>query len=314
VSVRTEAFREVFASELDASSLREAMGAQGYELIRGLLPVDDLNRLLDEILRIVDAAGWLTRGSDPHERIADVCAVCGPDDPQYKEIEKRLFRLESFHAFPHHPALRQVMKTLVGSRLLVHPKSALRMIFPGCERVTTPAHQDHTAVAGDPESFTAWMPLHDCPVELGPLRILEGSHRFGLQETLPGCGHVAVEKARGSAWVEGAINAGDVLIFHSMTVHAGAPNVSGQLRISMDCRFQDYARALNPATLVFAGGGKTWESIYADWRSDDLKYYWRKLPLQFKPSIAELAELARTAEPLEMRARYARILALVESA
>ncbi len=37
-------------------------------------------------------------------------------------------------------------------------------------------------MGGDQEFFTAWIPLHDCPVEVGPLRIVEGSHRFGVQE------------------------------------------------------------------------------------------------------------------------------------
>ncbi len=36
-------------------------------------------------------------------------------------------------------------------------------------------------MGGDPECFTAWIPLHDCPINVGPLRVLEGSHRFGFQ-------------------------------------------------------------------------------------------------------------------------------------
>ena len=62
----------------------------------------------------------------------------------------------------------------------------------------------------------------------------------------------------------GQVNAGDVLIFHSLTVHAASPNLSNQLRISLDCRFQDYRRAFNPANVVFAGeSGKSWEKTYA---------------------------------------------------
>ena len=82
----------------------------------------------------------------------------------------------------------------------------------------------------------------------------------------------------------GRIGAGDVLIFHSLTVHAAAPNLSKQLRISIDCRFQDYSRALNPANLAFAGeSGKSWEKTYSGWRADELKYYWKGLPLNLRP-------------------------------
>jgi hypothetical protein len=308
-------FREIRASDLHAHSLKSEMEEQGYLLIRGLLPIDDINRLLKEILQIVSAAGWLLPEHQPLERAADVSKACGDPDPSFKRAYAEIFSLESFHQFAHHSALRQVMSLLVGPQVLIHPKPIARLIFPNCERYIVRPHQDHMAIGGDSESFTAWMPLHDCPPELGPLQILEASHHFGLQAN-PETGFVATETARGGDWVGGPINAGDVVIFHSLTVHAGSANVSSQLRISMDCRFQDAARALNPSTLVFAGsssGGRTWETTYANWRSGDLQYYWKHMPLRLKPSNVELAQLAETADSPDMRARYARILNQIEA-
>jgi hypothetical protein len=82
----------------------------------------------------------------------------------------------------------------------------------------------------------------------------------------------------------------------------------------LDCRFQSYLRPVNPGALVFAGSGRrSWEKIYANWPSDELKYYWTRLPLQFKPSKLELAKLARTSESPAQRARYAGILEAIES-
>jgi hypothetical protein len=308
-------FREIHASNLQNVSLNDEIEAHGYALIRGLLPADDLQQLLGEIAQIVYDAGWLLPGHRPLERKADANAACGDPDPAYKRAYKQIFSLEAFHKFAHLPALRQAMHLLVGSRLLIHPKPIVRLVFPNCERLTVRPHQDHGAIDGDTESFTAWMPLHDCPRELGPLQVLEASHRFGLQETHAGTGFIPRETVRGGDWVGGAINAGDVLLFHSLTVHAASPNVSSQMRISMDCRFQDAARAINPAELMFAGGspnGRTWESTYAYWRSDELKYFWRKMPLKLKPTRADLAQLAHTADSEKMRARYGRILALLE--
>jgi ectoine hydroxylase-related dioxygenase (phytanoyl-CoA dioxygenase family) len=165
---------------------------------------------------------------------------------------------------------------------------------------------------GDAECFTVWIPLHDCPIDQGPLQILEGSHRFGIQlhnKANLGVPEIPEGTALSGDWVGGQINAGDVLIFHSLTVHAASPNVSDRLRVSLDCRFQDYRRALNPANLAFAGeSGKSWEKTYASWHSNDLKYYWRKIPLTFKPSKAQLELLAETSESPSSRARYARIL------
>jgi hypothetical protein len=86
------------------------------------------------------------------------------------------------------------------------------------------------------------------------------------------------------------------------------------MRISLDCRFQSYQRAVNPAALVFAGSGRrSWPKTYANWLSDELQYYWAKLPLQLKPSKVELVGLARGSESPDERARYAGILEAIES-
>jgi ectoine hydroxylase-related dioxygenase (phytanoyl-CoA dioxygenase family) len=205
-----------------------------------------------------------------------------------------------------------VMKMLVGDQVLVHPKPIGRLIFPNCDRLVVHAHQDYEFMGGDPEFFTVWIPLHDCPVEMGPLRILEGSHRFGVQQHQRENLHVPeipIDAASGDDWVGGPVNVGDVLIFHSLTVHAASPNVSDRMRISLDCRFQDAHRVLNPSNLVFSGeSGKSWEKTYAGWQSDNLKFYWKSIPLTFDPSKAELEHLAETAESPSARAKYARMV------
>jgi hypothetical protein len=309
-------FREIQACDATRKLLQQEIGAKGYALIRNLLPRDDLARVLWDVTDILDPAGWLLPGFDPLERIADISVACGDPDPAFKQAYQQVFNLESFHSLPHHPALRRAMTMVVGDRLLVHPKPIGRLIFPNCERLTVHAHQDYRFMGGDTECFTVWIPLHDCPTMVGPLRILEGSHRFGYQHHEDANLHVPEipdDAAMGEGWVGGQINAGDVLMFHSLTVHAASPNVSNQLRISLDCRFQDYARIFNPANLAFSGeSGKSWERTYAGWRSDALKYYWKALPLAFKPSRAEVEHLSRDAEPPLLRARYARILSQMD--
>lgn len=308
-------FREVAASKLDSFDLREEMDVYGYVLIRDLLSADDTRSLLQEITEVLRCAGWLSAGADPLDRVASMGFACADDDPAYKSVYDEVFRLRSFHALPHDSRLQRVMMALTGPQLLIHPKSAARLIFPNFDRGIIQAHQDHTAVAGDAESFTAWLPLHSCPLEQGPLRILEGSHRFGLQPTASQTGYIPQGAEQGVQWVGGDINAGDLLLFHSLTVHEASPNHSEKLRISMDFRFQSYDREVNPEAFVFAGSGRrSWEKTYENWPGDDeLKYYWAHLPLQFKPSKSELLELARSHESLERRERYARILERLES-
>lgn len=307
-----KSFSEVQAAQLTARSLRTPLRTKGYVLVRGLIPQSSITQTLGDVAQVISAAGWLLPGSDPLERAADAGAACGDPDPAFKQTYQDVFNLGAFHALPHHPALQHVMKMIVGERLLIHPKPIGRLIFPNCDRLRVHAHQDYRFMGGDPECFTVWIPLHDCPIEVGPLQIMEGSHRIGIlahEEEDLHVPELPVSATDAGEWAGGPINAGDVLIFHSLTIHAALPNLSKQMRISIDCRFQDYARTLNPANLAFAGeSGKSWEKTYSTWPSDDLKYYWKKLPLRLKPSKSELAELALHAESSSARARYARIL------
>jgi hypothetical protein len=308
-------FHEIAVSDLAPHFLKEQVDARGYALIRGLIPVSAVTSVLHEITEVLSDAGWLLPGHDPLERFANGSSACGDPDPGFKQTYREVFNLESLHALPHHPALKGVMKMLAGEQVLVHPKPIGRLIFPNCENLTVHAHQDYRFMNGDPECFTVWIPLHDCPIDVGPLQILEGSHRLGIirheDENLH-VPEIPAEAVTGGDWVGGPINAGDVLIFHSLTVHAASPNRSDRLRISMDCRFQNCGRAIHPGNLAFAGeSGKSWEATYARWGSEDLKYYWKDLPLNFQPSKSEIEQLSQTAEPLSTRVRYARILSQI---
>jgi ectoine hydroxylase-related dioxygenase (phytanoyl-CoA dioxygenase family) len=304
-------FDEIQRDSLSPAILKEALALRGYALVRQLISKSDVELVLADVSDVLFRAGWLRSDRSPLDRIPAEGAAFGDPDPLFKRTYQEVFNLELFHALPHHPALKKVMQMIAGDQVLVHPKPIGRLIFPRCERLVTHAHQDYEFMGGDPEFYTVWIPLHDCPIETGPLRILEGSHRYGIQEHEKENLHVPeipLDVVSGDEWVEGQVNAGDVLIFHSLTVHAAAPNVSGRMRISLDCRFQDARRTLHPSNLVFAGeSGKSWEKTYAGWESDNLQYYWRKLPLALKPTREDLEELAINVEDPALRARYARM-------
>ena len=307
-----KAFHELHVEDLTPGVLHDQIESKGYAMIRGLIPHDTVRSVLADVTNVLSAAKWLKSTSDPLDRFPAPGAAYGDPDPVFKWVYRDVFNLESFHALPHQTALRNVMKMLVGEDVLVHPKPIGRLIFPNCERLVVHAHQDYEFMGGDPEFFTAWIPLHDCPVQMGPLQILEGSHRFGIQTHQKENLHVPeipIDAVAGDEWVSDHVNAGDVLIFHSLTVHAASPNMSEQMRISLDCRFQDSCRVLNPSNLVFAGeSGKSWERTYANWKSDRLQFYWKSVPLTFKPSREELEHLAGTAKSPSARARYARMV------
>ena len=311
-----KSFRAILAKDLDSIYLKNQMETYGYVFIRDLMPKRDLEQLRDEMISIGWDEGWMIEGSAPQDRLANPAMACADPEPSYKRAANRVFHLERLHALIHHPVLADVMKRIVGPHLLVHPKPIARMIFPCYERAVLHAHQDNSGIGGSSEMYTAWMPLHDCMRGQGTLEIKESSHLYGLQGTVSEVsGYITPETAQGGDWVGGQIDAGDVVIFHSLTVHTSTLSASNQLRLSVDCRFQSYDEAVSPLEIVFpnqAKGGRTWEDTYSGWRCEDLKYYWRELPLRLKPSLAELAAQAEKADSPEKRLRYAKLLELIE--
>jgi hypothetical protein len=261
----------------DDAALRARLADDGYLFVRHLLPPEPLATLRRQCLDIIAEAGWLKAGTPPDAALTDPDAACADPDERSVAVIKRLYRLEALHALKHQLALTALFERLFGEPVLAHPLVIPRNIFPDRADFTTPAHQDFPHIQGTPETFTAWIPLADCPIDHGGLSVAEGTHKVGVHHhrVSSGAGAMEVADPLDGKWVAGDFTVGDVVIFHSMTVHRGLPNRTDRLRQSIDMRFQ---RASEPVTEIslspYAGTG-TWDEIYADWPTDTHKYYWR---------------------------------------
>jgi putative sterol carrier protein len=156
------------------------------------------------------------------------------------------------------------MRALVGPDVFTHPRKVGRLVWPN-SMSTTPGiyvHQDFV-VEGVPDMFTSWVPLVDCPAELGGLAILTGSQNHGIVARLG-----QVDPAD-DAWAGTDYRVGDVLVFHCLTAHGALPNRTTALRLSVDYRWQSAgtplpADALKPHLL---GSIPDWDELAADWRT-----------------------------------------------
>ena len=244
---------------------------------RGLVPQAAIRQLRGDITAILDAVGWLDAGTDPLAAISTQQArLMGT--PEFTPIYDTIQKLESFHTMAHHPALLQVAEALLGERGMPQPSAISRVMFPAKLEHTTPPHQDFILVQGTPEVWTAWIPLGPCPVDLGGLAVLRGSHERGILPVhgAKGAGGLRVQ----AAWLDGdwrssPFATGDTLFFHSKTVHQGLPNISGnRIRLSVDYRYQKMGAKIMDKNLGVHQGRVTWEEVYAGWKSDRFQYYW----------------------------------------
>ncbi len=269
----------------DAAALAARMDRDGYLFLPGLLPVEAVANVQRQVGAIVQAAGWLKPGTAVEAAVAEPGAFCVDPEPGYTAVLRQINRLEDYHALKHHPVLMGLFERLFGEVVLPHPRVLMRNIFPAREEFTTKAHQDFPNVQGTEEVYTAWFPMIDCPMEVGPLQVAAGTHKMGVFDFDIGfgAGGIEITDPLDGTWVTGGFRQGDVLIFHSMVVHKGVPNRSDKLRMSMDVRYQRASDPFNPDNAQADGQPLAWEDVYAGWQSDALQYYWRKLPLLLKP-------------------------------
>ena len=222
------------ASEPDLTRARERLRADGLVIARKAVPrqaVLDFRRRLSGFMSSgaysETVTDWATMRRELSGRQVLAMRRAAYDCPEYAGVF-RSERLLAFMAF-----------TLGTDKPFLHPRRWVRLngAAGAAGSGSQPMHQDYWFVQGDPEVYTVWVALHDCAE--GGIVLVEGSHREGLRdvERDPAAkGRVAAFEA--DRVVEPQVTMGDVVIFHSLTVHGTAPNGSSRNRISIDGRFQ----------------------------------------------------------------------------
>ena len=293
----------------DPETLRYRISEEGYLFFKRLQDPDKLWALRREMLTTLQAGGWLVAGTDPMDGIADISRQCTEGDSEYTDVYHEVYKLEAFHRSGHWHEIVGMVERIVGRAVLPHPQKIARLWFPKYTAHTTPIHQDFVHFQGNFQTYTCWAPVGNCPIELGGLAVLPGSHKvdrvmehhFSL-----GAGSLCVnEDELSGEWHSTDYEIGDTLIFPALTVHKALPNLTeDRLRVSLDNRYQAAddpiaEHMLEPHLNIF--NALKWEHVYCDWESDDLKYYWEDRDLTVLPrdfsygdkGFQEALELAR---------------------
>jgi hypothetical protein len=307
----------------DTAELQRRLAEDGYIFIRQLLNAEPLWDLRVQMLEVLRDGGWLQPGADLIDGVADVSMKCAEGDAEYIAVYKNIQHIERFHSLPHDPAIVSLMERIVGGAVLPHPSKIARLWFPQNTLHTTPAHQDFVHFQGTYETYTCWTPVGDCPIELGPLAVVPGSHKSGAifdHHFALGAGGLAIDtEPLAGQWLSNDFACGDALIFPSLTVHQALPNVTpDRLRVSLDNRYQARSQPIAAHQLLphlNQISGQVWEDIYPYWRSKEFQYYWKDLHLTVLPTdmsrqqrgFAEAIELAHQGNELA-RPRLVRVL------
>jgi hypothetical protein len=256
----------------DADALTARFRADGYLFFPGLLDSARVDTLRRQILHALSPLGWLAPGSDPDDALpAEEVRREGLGDwwDGYRAIQS----LEAFHALGHDDAILRAVAPLLGGEILAHPRKIARVTYPSSE-YPTPPHQDFPLIQGSADTFTVWVPIGTCTVEMGALRVLSGSHRLGLRRAVDrfGVGGVGVDielDGDDPRWATVEYRSGDALVFHSLTVHWAPPNCGAQVRLSADYRYQALADPVVEGSLLPHGYPNVpgWDELSRGWTS-----------------------------------------------
>ena len=269
----------------DPLELQNRLSQEGYLFFKQLQDRNKLLELRKEIMTIIKNIGWLSQSTDPLNGIADISAQCTEGDNEYTDGYKEIYKLESFHRSAHWNEVTDLIQKILGKPIMPQPQTVIRIWFPQYTVHTTPSHQDFVHFQGSYKNLSCWTPIGDCPIELGGLAVIPGSHN--VKKVLDhhfslGAGELGIDQKKdligmNQDWYSTNYEIGDTLIFTALTLHKALPNyTNNKLRLSMDNRYQTVGspiaeHMLNPHEV----SGLKWEDIYPTWKNEDLKYYWK---------------------------------------
>ncbi len=251
---RTQPFRDARTQLHDPQALRELAHDDGYLYLPGLIDLATLTALRQVVHDFACNCGLLQRTADAEVLRAVPGARLegrGWDDPRFVDLQRLLRTAPEFLAVAQHPALVDVIAIVAIQAMWLATANYCWLKLPGSPSQTTRPHQDAFYLPQTPGLWTAWVPVVDTSIPLGPLGIVPGSHRRDWPHVDAWTGIDLDLSDPNLRWATQAVRAGDVVLFEARTVHCAWSNMSRDLvRASLDLRFEpapaDGTTALRP--------------------------------------------------------------------
>lgn len=227
------------------AALHARMEEEGYLLLRGLHDPEKVLAARKAILENLDANGQVDHRYPLMEGV-----VAEGARGAFLGGSKALTRTPVFLNMVESPEIMGFFAHFLQGDVLTFDYKWLRVVGPGD---FTGAHYDVVYMGrGTLNLYTVWTPIGEVTLDMGPLAILVGSHRFEkIKETY---GKMDVDRDHvegwftndpvemvdryGGRWATSEFKAGDVIVFGMFTMHASLNNVSNRYRISCDTRYQ----------------------------------------------------------------------------
>lgn len=240
-------------------NLRSQYIADGYIVVRNFFTKEEVKAIFDEArgvfaYQIDRVLGTKVDINNQEEFEKGMYDFFQKDFDAFVNTGKQVQHLVSLHRLGTDSRITDLLKTLGLSYPIIAVRPAMmfnsRNLAKKQDYWKLGAHQDWRGGQGSLDSVVMWFPLVDCDTDLGGLQVLPGSHKRGLyagtdvdyissiQEELPEDQFKQLE-----------LEAGDILVFSTFTVHRSGTNVTPNIRWTSQFRFNN----LEESTFVDRG-------------------------------------------------------------
>ena len=211
---------------------------QGYLIVPDLLNSREVADCQREIQRLHQLAADLEASQDPLRSHFQREPFSKDQDrnglPVLRKIENTRALSPCFAQLAAHPHLVAIVQALLGDDLLLF-RSTL-MLKPAFHGSAHALHQDSAYWPMEPPALvTVSIALDDATPDNGCIKVIPGSHHWGLQEW----GHIAQQQGApltnredidSSRQLDVPLAAGSAVLFHSLMVHGSGPNQTDRSR------------------------------------------------------------------------------------
>ncbi len=248
---------------MEHTAVLDQFESEGYVILSGFYPERAVeaargaaSELVDRFADRLTAAGKISHdhAEAPFEtRLARLCEDAPDEAPHI--FRKELHMAGMYEVF-FHPPLLDIVETLLGEELRLYPNYSIRPKLPDHAPTLVLWHQDggytfrvHRDGDHSQETVNAlrminvWSPLVSAREENGCMQFIPGTHRIGMARHEDREFYLEISQEDLAPYVDQAVSIeldpGDIVLFHNMLYHQGLPNLSDQVRWSMDWRYQD---------------------------------------------------------------------------
>jgi hypothetical protein len=251
----------------------ESFNKNGHLIIKEFFKLDQLmplKRSIGEIIRLVAQIHNVNLSTLSDDQLFDkgIALLAKKNRKFVGHIYDGIKGLPEFQRLISHTKFTELFKVLRPNSLpgFAVGGSGIRIDLPNEDKYRARWHQEYLSQLRSLDGLIFWTPLVDITFDMGPVRILSGSHIEGVLKVE--YADPSNENAYSLRLVnedrllklykceQPLVNVGDLIILDYLTIHSSGVNISDKARWSLQARYFNYLNVVGQSYL--------WSGSYAD--------------------------------------------------